>query len=198
MNQTQITTLVSQIQSCVKCSLWNQRTNAVPAEAGSNYKEGGLAIFAEAPGHDEDVLGRPMVGRAGKLLDGLLVAGGLSRSDVLVINRVRCRPPRNRLADAPDAIVACDEWVVKELDVYNPSVVVLTGNTSARLIFGVTTNITAIRGTVRSTIGNSKFPYGSRLWVPTWHPSFVLRAGGLNSGMAKQSIADITLAKELL
>jgi uracil-DNA glycosylase family 4 len=187
MNQTQITTLVSQIQSCVKCSLWNQRTNAVPAEAGSNYKEGGLAIFAEAPGHDEDVLGRPMVGRAGKLLDGLLVAGGLSRADVLVINRVRCRPPRNRLADAPDAIVACDEWVVKELDVYNPSVVVLTGNTSARLIFGVTTNI-----------GNSKFPYGSRLWVPTWHPSFVLRAGGLNSGMAKQSIADITLAKELL
>ena len=187
--------LAQSVQNCTKCRLANppiRRTNAVPALPGVEYKERGLAIFAEAPGRDENTTGRPMVGRAGKLLDNLLTASGLSRGGVLVINRVRCQPPRNRLQDYPDALLGCDEWTRKELEYYNPSVVILAGNTSMRAVFGVTANITAVRGTVRIT--SDKFQYGARVWIPCFHPAAVLR----NPALTQDVISDITLAKSFL
>ena len=188
--------LALSVQSCTKCRLASLRTNAVPALPGVDYKEHGLAIFAEAPGRDENAQGRPMVGRAGQLLDNLLTASGLSREQLLVLNRVRCQPPRNRLQDYPDALLGCDEWTRKELEYYNPSVVILAGNTSMRAVFGVTSNITAVRGTVRVT--SDKFQYGARVWIPTFHPSAALRAGGLGTDIAQSIVADILLAKTFL
>lgn len=183
--------LADDIKACVKCSLHDKRTNAVPAEAGSLYKPGGIAIFAEAPGKDEDELGRPMMGRAGKLMEDLLRQVGLSRDEVLILNRIRCRPVRNRIQDFPDALLACDDWVVAELTQYDPRVVVLAGNTAMRAVFGATANITTVRGTARAT--SDAFPYGSRVFVPCFHPAAALRNGEL-----KQSIIDdLTLAKEL-
>ena len=181
-----------QIQNCTKCRLASLRTNAVPAMPGGGYQTGGLAVFAEAPGKDEDANGRPMVGRAGQLLDSLLTQGGSNRVNVLVINRVRCQPPRNRLQDYPDALTNCDEWTRAELEHYNPSVVILAGNTSMRAVFGMTANITAVRGTVRAT--SESFSYGKRLWVPTFHPAAVLR----NSNLTQDVVSDIALAVSLL
>lgn len=191
-------TLRDDILSCTKCPvLVSARTNAVPAFVGKNYVKGkGLALFAEAPGADEDKLGIPMVGRAGKLMDALLIQAGMSRDYVLILNRIRCQPIRNRIQDFPDAVLSCDEWTQKELTEYDPRVVVCCGNTAMRAVFGVTSNITSTRHTVRST--GDEFTYGARLYTATWHPSAVLRAGGLGSEMAKQSVSDLALAKELL
>jgi uracil-DNA glycosylase family 4 len=179
------------IRACVRCSLHDKRKNAVPAEAGSQYQRGGIAIFAEAPGADEDALGRPMVGRAGKLMDDALKEAGLSRDVVVVLNRVRCRPPRNRLQDYPDSILSCDDWVKAELDEYDPRIVVLSGNTAMRSVFGATTNITSVRGTARAT--GVDFPYGSRVFVPCFHPAAALR----NSELKQTIVDDLRLAKEL-
>lgn len=186
------------ILKCTKCSVLSQaRNSAVPAFVGKNYVKGkGLALFAEAPGADEDKLGVPMVGRAGKLMDALLLQAGMSRDDVLILNRIRCQPIRNRIQDFPDAVLSCDEWTQKELAEYDPRVVVCCGNTAMRAVFGISSNITSTRGTVRAT--TSAFEYGARIYTATWHPSAVLRAGGLGSDMAKQSVSDLELAKELL
>lgn len=159
---------------------------------GKNYQPGGLAIWAEAPGADEDRTGLPMLGRAGKLLDSCLAQAGLSRDDVLILNRVRCRPPRNRIQDYPDALIACDEWSEKELDIYNPSVAVLAGNTAMRAVLGPSVNITAVRGTCRQT--SEDFAYGKRIYIPTFHPAAALR----NPELTADIINDLRLAKELL
>ena len=184
--------LAQSVQNCTKCRLKDSRANAVPAMPGVDYKEHGLAIFAEAPGRDENAAGRPMVGRAGQLLSNLLTASGLSRNGVLILNRVRCQPPRNRLQDYPDALLGCDEWTRKELEYYNPDVVILAGNISMRAVFGVTANITTVRGTVRVT--SDKFQYGAKVWVPSFHPAAVLR----NPALTQDVISDITLAKSFL
>ena len=184
-------TLAEEIRACTKCSLYNQRTNAVPADVGSKYQSGGIAIFVDAPGVEEDKAGKQMQGRPGKLLDALLADSGLSRDEVVVLSRVRCKPVRNRLQDFPDALVACDEWVKKELDAFNPRVVVLAGNVAMRSAFGATTGISLVRGTARST--GPAFVYGSRVWVPCFHPFAALR----NSELKQTIISDLRLAKEL-
>ena len=184
-------TLADDIKACTKCSLFNQRTNAVPADVGSKYQLGGIAIFVDAPGVEEDKAGKQMQGRPGKLLDALLADSGLSRDEVVVLSRVRCKPVRNRLQDFPDASVACDEWVKKELDEYNPTVVVLAGNIAMRSVFGATVGISNVRGSVRQT--GSDYMYGSRVWVPCFHPFAALR----NSEIKQTIISDLRLAKEL-
>ena len=190
MQQNQ--SLVESVQNCTKCRLKDSRLNAVPAMPGVDYKEHGLAIFAEAPGRDENAQGRPMVGRAGQLLTNILMTSGVKRDETLILNRVRCQPPRNRLQDYPDALLGCDEWTRKELEYYNPSVVILAGNTSMRAVFGVTANITAVRGTVRIT--SDVFQYGARVWIPTFHPAAVLR----NPALTQDVISDIILARGYL
>lgn len=179
------------IRNCTRCTLYDKRLNAVPAEAGSKYTVGGIAIFAEAPGADEDKAGRPMVGRAGKLMDGLLQQAGLSREEVVILNRIRCRPVRNRVQDFPDALLACDEWVKEELNEYNPAVVVLAGNTAMRSVFGAQANITAVRGAARQS--GVDYHYGSRLWIPCFHPAAALR----NPQLTTSIVEDLRLAKEM-
>lgn len=165
-----------------------------------------MALFLEAPGADEErfdhslpsgaSVGKPLVGVSGKLMDQLLQLAGMSRQDVLVLNRIRCRPPRNQIKDYPDAITQCDSWVKKELDAYQPAVVVLAGNTSLKAVYGATASITGTHGVVRST--STQHPYGSRIWVPTFHPAYAARNGGAGSQIALDIINDLRLAKSLL
>lgn len=184
-------TLSDDIRNCTRCTLYDKRTNAVPAEVGSRYQTGGIAIFAEAPGADEDRAGRPMVGRAGRLMDGLLQQAGLSREEVVILNRIRCRPVRNRVQDFPDALLACDDWVKAELNEYNPSVVVLAGNTAMRSVFGAQASISTVRGTARQS--GESYHYGARTWVPCFHPAAALR----NPQLVSTIVEDLRLAKEM-
>lgn len=200
-------TLAKDISNCTSCRLATDRGGlVVPALPGALYSLGGIALFLEAPGADEEKpnillddgtqIGEPLVGRAGQLMNQLLTKAGLSREEILILNRIRCRPPRNRIADYPDAVAQCDTWVKKELDTYDPAVVVLCGNTALKSVFGATASITASRGSVRKT--GAAFAYGPRLFIPTFHPSFALRQGGVNSPGAQDIIADLRLAQELL
>ena len=148
----------------------------MPADVGWEYEPGGVAILAEAPGacedgsckhhHDPAVAGRPMVGPAGKVLNSLLLEAGLSRSQVVVMNMVRCRPPNNKLADVPFAIDYCDMWLQAEMEAYQPSVVVVMGATSMAPVFGEKPKVGALAGHARQT--------GGRTYIATYHPAAAL------------------------
>ena len=184
--------LAEEIHACQRCPLYALREgSAVPADVGGN--SGGIAILGEAPGAQEDAAGKPFVGPAGQILAGLLADVGLTRADITLLNRVRCRPPRNDLKAHPEAVEACDQWTIAELTEYNPRVVVLVGATAIGNIFGARATVGEVRGTVRST--GPDFPYGERLWVPTYHPASLLPfRRPQNRALV---VADLMLAKEL-
>ena len=164
----------------------------MPADVGKGFA--GLAIMGEAPGAQEDAVGLPFVGPAGRILAGILREVGLTREDIMILNRVRCRPPHNDIKSHPEAVEACDAWTKAELETYSPSVVVLVGATAIGSIFGANATVGVVRGTVRAT-GDS-FQYGARLWVPTYHPASLLpHRRPQNRPLV---VADFMLAKELL
>lgn len=178
--------LYAAVHECRRCPLWAQRGDdgmAVPAEVGSGYEPGGLAIMCEAPGYYENQSGRPLVGKAGQTLDSILELAGMQRSDLLIVNRVRCRPPNNRLQDYPEAVHACDHWTTQELTVYNPRVVVLMGATALRAVFGAQSKVTVTRGSFASR--TDRHEWGARVYTATYHPSAATRSGGANGNVGR-------------
>lgn len=168
--------LEASIRSCRQCPLGSLREGtggiAVPAEPGSKYRQGGLAFMAEAPGRDEDATGRPLVGRAGQTFSELLEAAGIDRDELLLINRVCCRPPGNKLTDYPEALPACSPWVEQSLDVYGPRVIVLMGATALAPVFGAKSKVEFTRGQCRTAYRDN----GTIVtYVATYHPAALLR-----------------------
>ena len=151
---------------CEACQLHSGRKNVV---FGKGLAERPPIMFiGEAPGSNEDETGDPFVGRAGKMLDQLLEAIGMVRSEVYVSNCVKCRPPGNRVPD-PRELAACATFIVREMNVVRPHVICLLGMTAARNILGVRAKAL---GTLRGK------PYFWRT-VPvrvTYHPAYLLRA----------------------
>ena len=141
--------------------------------------------MCEAPGREEDVRGVPLVGRAGQLLDSYLEAVGMSRDQLLLMNRIRCRPPNNdiRSSEAVSALAICDQWTVKELDVYSPRVCILMGATAAKPIWG-TVPVSTARGQYTTT---------DRTYVFTYHPAAALR----NPELGRYIMEDLVLARDL-
>lgn len=144
----------------------------VPAEVGIHAPDRPLAIMAEAPGAQEAATSRPLVGSAGRIFDALLADAGIRRDEIVILNRVRCRPERNNLKNAPEAIPNCDKWVVAELAAYDPLVVVVMGGTALQTVFGATAKVGMTRGTARST--GAADTYGVRAWLATYHPASLL------------------------
>jgi uracil-DNA glycosylase family 4 len=127
-----------------------------------------LVLVGEAPGAAEDATGLPFVGRAGQLLDDLLAAAGLNRSELAVLNTVKCRPPGNR-APARAELAACRGWLQAQLGVLGPALVVSLGLTATRWFLGPRTTLAAVRGAVHEA--------GGYRVLPTYHPSAALRFG---------------------
>lgn len=125
--------LVNEILGCRKCRLHATRKNAVPGEGNT----GSPVIFVgEAPGAREDELGRPFVGAAGQLLTDLLKSIGYGRSDVYITNLVKCRPPNNR-DPMDDEVEACSPYLIRQIQLIKPKVIVALGRHSARFLFGL-------------------------------------------------------------
>ena len=180
--------LQADVRVCKRCRLHKLRHLAVPGEPGSVNK---LAFMATHPGMYEDATGRPFVGKTGELLDFATESAGILRSEVLVTNRVRCRPPR--LADYPDALAECGYHTQREMETYDPLVVVLMGKEAIQPVFGNTT-VGAARSRVRMT--GPKFEWGSRAWVATYHPAAALPTR--NPETLPLIIEDLVRAKELV
>ncbi len=170
------------IKGCTKCNLAKTRKNVVPGEGDPNAR---LVFVGEAPGEDEDIQGRPFVGRAGKLLDQLIGRIGLGRNEVYICNVLKCRPPNNRDPE-PDEIAACKDYLTAQLNLIKPKVICTLGRHAYNTLFGVDEKITRIRG--KLTLYN-----GTNL-LPTFHPSYLLR----NQTKMNEAWEDMEKLKSLL
>jgi uracil-DNA glycosylase family 4 len=157
--------LAASARTCTACpELAATRTQVVPGALPTGAR---LLVLGEAPGAAEDAAGTPFVGRSGQLLDELLTAVGLDRSQVGVLNTVQCRPPGNRPPTRVET-ATCRPWVDRQLQLADPVVVVALGLSATRWFLGPTT-LSAVRGQVHER---------DRVRVlPTYHPSAALRFG---------------------
>lgn len=159
----------SQAASCQACRLCETRTTVVFGEGDPLAR---LMVIGEGPGRDEDLQGRPFVGRSGRLLDRLLVEeAGVTRNEVYIANVVKCRPPANR-DPLPDEVASCRRWLDRQLEVVAPRVVLALGNFASRCCLSASEGVTKLRGRSypRALAGATV--------VPTFHPAAALRGGG--------------------
>jgi len=115
-----------QILKCRKCRLSKTRKNAVPGEGPAYAK---IMLIGQAPGREEDKIGRPFVGRAGKFLDSLLDNINIKRKTIFITSCVKCHPPKNR-APKKDKLEACKPYLLKQIELINPRIIVLMGKTA--------------------------------------------------------------------
>jgi uracil-DNA glycosylase family 4 len=155
--------LEAEVRGCQKCGLHATRTQTVFARGNP---ESELCFVGEGPGADEDEQGFPFVGKAGQLLDRMIVAMGFARDDVYVCNIVKCRPPNNRKPE-PAEMTACTPYLREQLEMVSPKVIVALGATSAFGLIGMTGGITQTRGQWKLYRG---IPV-----MPTFHPAYLLR-----------------------
>ena len=176
--------LREQALACTACPLAATRTQVV---FGVGDEHASLMFVGEGPGADEDRLGEPFVGRAGKLLTSLIEGIGMTRADVYIANVVKCRPPGNR-DPQPVEIDACRPFLEAQLDFIAPRVVVTLGNFATKLLLDTKTGITKLRGEVQ--------PYrDGAVVIPVLHPSAVLRNGGAALAQAR---ADFVVIRRTL
>lgn len=154
---------------CTRCRLAAGRTQVVWMDGNP---ESDLMFVGEAPGMNEDKLGRPFVGAAGKLLDQLLDSIGLDRSKCVICNVIKCRPPGNRNPE-PDEIATCSPYLKAQIDFIKPTVIVTLGNFATRYILERQLSITRVRGQIFSA-------FGAKV-IPTLHPAAALHSGGVGS-----------------
>ncbi len=153
-----------ELTGCTRCRLHSGRTNLVFGEGSA---KSGLVFVGEGPGFDEDRQGRPFVGRAGKLLDKMILAIGFDRNEVYICNVVKCRPPENRTPQ-PDETAACSPFLSRQIEAVSPKVICALGLSASQALLGSTRPISQLRGKVQ-------FWRGIPL-ICTYHPAYLLRS----------------------
>jgi uracil-DNA glycosylase len=152
------------IGDCTRCPLAFQgRHTIVFADGDPNAR---LMFVGEGPGADEDAQGLPFVGRAGQLLNNMINAMGLQRSEVYIANVVKCRPPQNRTPEPVEANT-CMQFLWRQIDVVKPEVMVALGSTAATYLLGVKSSLAGLRGRIHN-VRDSKL-------IITYHPAYLLR-----------------------
>jgi DNA polymerase len=153
-------------RECTRCPLHETRTTVVFGAGNANAD---LMFVGEAPGANEDRMGLPFVGQAGKLLDRLLGEIGLERGDVFIANTLKCRPPDNR-DPQPKEIEACQEFLHQQVELIEPVVICTLGNFSTKLLRGDATGISRLHGREEVRVIG---PRAVRLY-PLYHPAAAL------------------------
>ena len=151
------------LSGCRGCRLHSGRRNLV---FGEGSMRSGVVFVGEGPGFEEDQQGRPFVGRAGKLLDKMILAMGFDRTDTYICNVVKCRPPENRTPQA-DEIEACSPFLVRQIRALKPKVICALGASAAQTLVGHSSPISRLRGKLHHWRG---IPL-----VCTYHPAYLLR-----------------------
>lgn len=148
---------------CTRCKLCEKRTRIVFGVGDPNAR---LVLVGEAPGREEDRQGEPFVGEAGQLLDRILFAMGMKRSEVYICNVEKCRPPGNRDPE-PDEIAACEPFLQRQLAAIEPEVIVSLGRIASQALLRDQTPISRLRGNWRE--------YQGIALMATFHPAYLLR-----------------------
>jgi uracil-DNA glycosylase len=179
--------IATEVRTCTRCRLASGRTNAVPGEGSPDTE---VILIGEAPGFNEDRLGRPFIGRAGDLLVKLLGSIGWRRDDVFITNVVKCRPPDNRDPE-PDEVAACAPYLKRQLEILDPALIVTLGRHSmgrfmpgARIsqAHGTTTAVDPASGARDATV------------FAMYHPAAALRGAEVE----RQTYEDIAHAPQVL
>ena len=171
-----------EIQDCRKCALSETRKNFV---FGYGNPQAKLMFIGEAPGKDEDEQGIPFVGRAGQLLDKMLVAIGLNRDDVFIANMLKCRPPQNR-DPLPDEILKCEPYLLRQLELIKPKVLCALGRVAGQNLLKKEDALSLLR--------ESEHSYNDIPVIVTYHPAALLR----NPRWKQNSWQDLKKIKNLL
>lgn len=161
--------IAGEVQECRKCELGSLRTNTVPGEGNPNAR---IMFIGEAPGADEDAQGRPFVGRAGQLLDKIIQACGLKRSDVFIGNILKCRPPENRDPRAEE-IISCLPYLQRQIEIIEPEIIVALGAHAARTLLNTTKPIGQLRGQFHEYYAGIGRPPVKLM--ATYHTAYLLR-----------------------
>lgn len=173
--------IAAAVAGCTRCALHRTAKNPVPGEGNP---QAGLVCVGEAPGATEDETGRPFVGQAGQLLDKILAAIQLSRNDVFICNVLKHRPPGNR-NPMPDEVRACSPYLVRQIELIRPRVIVAFGTFAAQTLLDTKEAIGRLRGKIHR--------YHGVPLVVTYHPAALLR----NPGWKRPTWDDVQLARRL-
>ncbi len=162
----ELNSLAQKVAICQQCSLHESRTQTV---FGVGDPDADWFVIGEAPGADEDRQGEPFVGRAGQLLNAMLLAIGLRRKQVFIANILKCRPPHNR-DPKPDEVIACESYLRQQLSLIKPKIILAVGRVAAQNLLKSDTPIGKMRGHCYPCPG-SDLPV-----VVTYHPAYLLRS----------------------
>ncbi len=174
--------VAERIRTTYCCGLCPSRINAVPGVGNENAQ---LVLIGEGPGATEDAQGKPFVGQAGNLLNGILEAIEVPRDSVYITNIVKCRPPQNR-KPLPDEIAACIPYLHRQLEIIRPKVILALGSTAAEAMLGVRKSLGELRNKVHT--------YNGIPLVVTYHPAALLR----NPNWKKPTWDDVRIVRQLL
>jgi uracil-DNA glycosylase family 4 len=151
------------IRDCQKCPLARTRHHLV---FGAGNPEANLMLIGEAPGEDEDLQGKPFVGKAGQLLDKILAAIDFQRQDIYIGNILKCRPPGNR-DPLPEEIALCLPHIHRQIEIIQPRTILTLGRIAAQTLLGTTSSLGRLRGRVHT--------YRDIPLIATYHPAALLR-----------------------
>ena len=152
------------VRECTRCPLYQGRTSPVPGEGAQDSR---IMFIGEAPGAEEDRIGRPFVGTSGKLLESLLATALISRGQTYISNMLRCRPPDNA-NPTPEQVNTCSIHLDREIESINPGLIVPLGKYSTERFFP---------GTVTAQVRSRAIMQGGRIVMPMFHPAAALRKG---------------------
>lgn len=155
--------LYEKIKECKKCDLWKTRTNFV---FGTGNPKAKVVVVGEAPGAEEDKQGKPFVGRAGQLLTQILASVNFTREEVFICNVLKSRPPENR-NPTPDEIRACEPYLIKQLDIIKPKLILCVGTFAAQTLLKSKDSLGKMRGQFHT--------YNGIPLMVTFHPAALLR-----------------------
>ncbi len=175
--------LEQEVSACTKCRLHATRTQTV---FGVGNRQAQWLIIGEAPGADEDRQGEPFVGRAGQLLNEMLLAVGLQRADVYIANILKCRPPENR-DPRPDEAAACEPYLQQQIALIRPALIVAVGRIAAQNLLGDESPLGRLRGQVHQ-YGPDATPV-----IVTYHPAYLLRS----PAQKRKAWEDLCLARRI-
>jgi DNA polymerase len=152
-----------EVAACTRCELHQSRSQTV---FGTGNRQADVLIIGEAPGQEEDARGEPFVGRAGQLLDAMLLAIGLQREQVYIANILKCRPPQNRDPRAEE-IIHCEGYLHRQIELLQPKVIFALGKIAAQSLLACDSTVSAMRA--------EQHEYRGIPLLVSYHPAYLLR-----------------------